>query len=108
MKRLPVLVILLLTCPAAIALEKGESKNAVSIENKKFTPATINIGVGESVKWTNSDDHDHTVVADDGSFKSGNIGSGQTFEHRFKKAGTFSYSCTYHPRMKGKVVVGGD
>jgi hypothetical protein len=32
---------------------------------------------------------------------------GKSYSHKFTKAGTFSYICTPHPFMKGKVVVGG-
>ncbi len=80
-------------------------EHAVSIKGLKFKPDTITIKVGETVTWTNNDDHDHTVVADDESFKSGKLGHGDTFEHKFTKKGKFKYSCSYHPREKGTVVV---
>lgn len=80
----------------------------VSIDEMKFNPATVDVAVGESVRWTNDDQRDHTVSAADGSFKSGNLRSGDSFEHTFKKAGTFSYACSYHPRMKGTVNVSGE
>ena len=38
-------------------------------------------------------------------FNSGTISVGATFQHTFAKAGTYPYSCKYHPRMKGTVVV---
>ena len=47
----------------------------------QFTPASINVKVGDTVVWTNNDDRDHTVVADDGSFKSGNLGRGAIISH---------------------------
>ena len=39
------------------------------------------------------------------SFKSGNIKRGATFEFKFAKPGKYPYSCSYHPRMKGLVIV---
>ena len=108
MNRFLLIVIALLSCAAAAAPLASEGGSAsVSIANKKYDPATINIKVGDTVTWTNNDDHDHTVVADDGSFKSDKLGNGDIFQHQFKKAGTYSYSCAYHPRMKGKVIVAG-
>jgi plastocyanin len=90
------------------AKEKPDVKEAggeVSIKKMKFSPDEVTVKPGEKVVWTNNDNYDHTVVADDGSFKSGNIGHGDTFEHKFEKKGKFKYSCTYHPRMKGVVIV---
>jgi plastocyanin len=82
-----------------------ENGDKVSIKDMKFSPATITVKPGTTVTWTNKDDHDHTVVASDESFKSGNLSHGETFEHKFEKKGKFKYACSYHPRMKGTVVV---
>jgi plastocyanin len=81
------------------------SRQKVTIKNLAYAPASITIKAGTTVLWTNSDDRDHTVTAADGSFTSGNLSSGQTYEHTFSKAGTYPYGCKYHPRMKGTVVV---
>jgi amicyanin len=78
---------------------------SVSIKNMSFSPGSVSIKVGDTVTWTNRDDQDHTVAARDGSFSSGNMKSGESFSYKFTKAGTFSYGCSLHPRMKGSVVV---
>jgi plastocyanin len=88
--------------PFALA---AKSKPSVSIKDMQFTPADIAIKVGETVTWTNKDDRDHTVVADDGSFTSDNLKPGANYTHEFKIVGKFTYSCSYHPRMKGVVTV---
>ena len=85
-----------------------EPENKISIKKMKFSPATLTVKPGTTVIWTNNDDHDHTVAADDDSFTSGNLGNGDTFEHKFEKKGKFKYACSYHPRMKGVVVVSDD
>ena len=77
----------------------------VAIKGMKYTPASVTIKAGDSVVWTNADQRDHTVVAGDGSFSSGNIGPGATFTFAFTKPGKFEYSCSLHPRMKGIVIV---
>jgi plastocyanin len=82
----------------------GKTEN-VTISGTSYSPITVNIHVGDTVVWTNADDRDYTVVASDGSFNSGNINSGKTYERKFTKAGSFGYYCKYHPRMKGTVVV---
>jgi plastocyanin len=97
--------IVLLLGFVACSLSAAPSRKPVTIKGMKFTPQTLQIQVGDTVRWTNSDDRDHTVTAADKSFKSGNLRSGDTFDHTFEGAGKFTYSCSYHPRMKGTVHV---
>jgi plastocyanin len=78
---------------------------AVTIQNMAFNPATLTIPKGTTVTWTNSDPVAHTVTATGGAFNSGHLNPGQTFTHTFDQAGTFDYQCTYHPYMKGAIVV---
>ena len=108
------IVLVLSLCGAALARD-GDSKdkdakgpkNLVTIKDRKYAPATLTIKAGDSVTWVNKDDHDHTVDAadDKDGFSSGNLSSGDTFKHTFPKAGKYKYSCSYHPRMKGTIVV---
>src|SRR5689334_2294848 len=98
------LLCLIVSAPAA---KPAGAAHQVSIKGMKFDPAQVEIAVGDTVVWTNADDRDHTVVAKDNSFKSGNLSKGDKFEHTFTKAGKYSYACSYHPRMKGVVIVGG-
>jgi plastocyanin len=79
--------------------------HTITIKNSKFSPATLAIQAGDTVIWKNDDDKDHTVIADDKSFKSDNISSGDDFKHTFGKAGTFKYACKYHPREKATITV---
>ena len=85
--------------------KKEEEKTTVHIKDLKYTPPTITIKAGQAITWLNDDDKDHTVVADDGSFESDNLGNGEKFKFTFKKKGKFSYHCKYHPREKGVVIV---
>ena len=110
MKRLAAILTLALIALAAAPLfvHAKPSKPAtvnVAIKGMKYTPASVTIKTGDSVVWTNADQRDHTVVAGDGSFSSGNIGPGATFSFAFTKPGKFEYSCSLHPRMKGVVIV---
>ena len=72
-----------------------------------YSPPTITVvlGVNSTVTWVNNDDAPHTVTANDGSFNSGNINAGQSWAHTFTTPGTYTYYCSYHPWMKGTVVV---
>jgi plastocyanin len=70
-----------------------------------FTPASITVSPGTTVKWNNNDNMTHTVTGDDNSFDSGNISAGSSFSRMFSVAGTYTYHCTIHPSMTGTVVV---
>ncbi len=80
---------------------------AMQMSSMYYSPPTITvvIGVNNTVTWVNNDDAPHTVTATDGTFNSGNLDSGQTWTYTFTTPGTYAYSCTYHPWMKGTVVV---
>lgn len=89
----------------ALSLPALAKDHKISIKDVSFAPKEIKVKKGDTVIWTNSDERDHTVTADDDSFKSGNLGNGDTFKQKFGKAGKFKYHCEYHPRMKAAVVV---
>ena len=75
-------------------------------ERYHFTPSTITVAAGDTVRWKNTTDAQHTVTSDSGSeLGSAKIGTGNTYSHTFAAAGTFAYHCTIHDYMKGKVVV---
>jgi len=81
---------------------------AVGIQNFSFQPQGVTINVGDTVTWTMKDmGTQHTVTANDGSFSSSNLSTGNTFAHTFGQAGTFSYHCNIHPSMTGTVTVVG-
>jgi plastocyanin len=77
----------------------------VRIDNFTFSPAVITVKPGTQITWTNVDDIPHTVVSDSKAFKSKVLATGEKFTFTAGKAGTYSYSCSIHPNMTGKVVV---
>ena len=85
---------------------RSAANGAVTIRDFSFAPATINVKPGDSVTWVNRGPTVHTATASDGSFDSGNLARGRSYSKTFRSAGTFSYLCTPHPFMTGKVVVG--
>lgn len=89
----------------AVTTAGSGTTNAVSIANFAFSPSSLTVKVGDTVTWTNNDSATHTVVAVDGSFKSGDLGQGASYQFSFKTAGTYAYKCGIHPSMTGTVVV---
>jgi plastocyanin len=74
----------------------------VALGSKTFDPRTITIRVGTTVTWRWPDGTVGHDVTGDG-FKSP-IRTQGTFEHRFDAPGTYTYVCTLHPGMVGRVV----
>jgi plastocyanin len=85
--------------------DKPAAEVAVKIDNFSFSPATITVPAGTTVRWTNRDDIPHTVVSDDKVFKSKPLDTDEQFTYTFTKPGTYGYFCSIHPKMTGKVVV---
>jgi amicyanin len=85
----------------------GGKVEAAGIRGMAFTPARIEIEAGTTVTWKNNDQLAHSVTAADRSFDSGLIQPGATWSYTFTKPGTYDFSCTPHPFMKGVVVVKG-
>jgi plastocyanin len=77
----------------------------IDIAGFAFDPAEIEIKVGTTITWTNSDSAPHTVTENDRTFDSGRLEQGATFSFTFDTAGTFNYFCEYHPGMTAVVIV---
>jgi len=88
----------------ATAQTKPETRD-VTIDNFTFGPADLTVKAGTTITWTNRDDIPHTVVNTDKVFKSKVLDTDEKFSFTFSTPGTFSYFCSIHPKMTGKVVV---
>lgn len=90
----------------------GATTAAVSMRNIAYNPNSITVHVGTKVVWTNNDSGiPHTVTsgtpgAPSGTFDSGTLNSGQSFQFAFSSPGTFAYFCRIHgAAMTGTVNV---
>jgi plastocyanin len=82
------------------------AEGVVVIRDFAFHPATLEVAVGEEVRWVNCDaDMPHTSTGDGQLWSSGLLGANAVFSRTFEAAGTFSYFCEPHPFMRGTVVV---
>ncbi len=82
----------------------GGLAGAVEISGYAFSPATLNVEVGDTVTWTNLDPVQHSVVSDS-ELASPLLSRGESYSHTFARAGTYEYHCGPHPDMTGKIVV---
>ena len=89
------------TAHAAVA----PAATTVRIDNFSFNAPLVTVKAGTTVTWVNGDDIPHTVVAANGAFKSKVLDTDERFSFTFAKPGQFSYFCSLHPHMTGKIVV---
>jgi len=95
-------------------LESSVEKDKVNIlglESPFYSPNVISIKAGEALTFDNIDANFHTVTSGtqeygpDGTFDSGLLKAGDTFELTLDKPGTYQYYCTIHPNMVGTISV---
>jgi plastocyanin len=77
----------------------------VDIQFQAFSPTPLDVLPGETVEWTNISERRHTVTADNGSFDSGDVSGGDTFNVGFTEPGAYPYHCRVHAGMAGEVDV---
>ncbi len=96
---------------SSISDDKGLSNYTwIPIEGMVFgsllsADSITTIVAGQTVMWTNNDTENHTATADDDSWGTGTLKTGQNFVRRFDTPGTYTYYCSYHPEMTGTIVV---
>ena len=106
MKKLLIVALALLATLVVVAAAAADTKS-VQITKNGFTPKTTSAQLGDTVAWHNADTADHQVVADDGSFASPVLKTGQSFSFTFTKNGTFNYHDALASSHKGAVTVTG-
>ena len=114
-KRLANLVVVsLFATTTVVALSPTVSRaanEAVAMKDNRFVPEEIRIDPGDTVVWTNQGSRAHTVTADDRSYNSGDVKTGQSYSKQYTEEGFYYYYCKYHGGrggvgMAGVVIVG--
>src|SRR5215212_12014552 len=84
-------------------MEEGKAVSIVgNSAGNSYIPNLIEIKVGDTVTWINSDSSPHTVTSlssnssNDSNFDSGVLRTGEAFRFTFDKEGQYSYFCTLH------------
>ena len=105
-----VVLLSLLTSFALFALPAGAVEQTVTARDFLFDPATKNVNVNDTIRFTNaSTTTTHNVTFETPSTTNlGNMApGGSVLSPAFPNAGTFTYFCNIHPsQMRGTVIVG--
>jgi plastocyanin len=91
----------------AASAPAGAATIDIRIDRTSFTPASVTITAGDTVRWTNRDRTTHQVVSDTGAFVSPILGPGQSYSFTFRNAGTYRYRDALRPTMRAVVRVEG-
>ncbi|MEW6062846.1 MAG: cupredoxin family copper-binding protein [Nanoarchaeota archaeon] len=107
-----ILALFLILFIAACAQQAEEQSSAVEaqdtalieISNFQFVPGTATIKRGGTVTWVQKDSVAHTIAIKDLQTSS-LLNEGEQWNFTFDKTGSYSYICSIHPSMKGKIIV---
>lgn len=104
---MPTIAGLLLALGAVLfpAAPAEAASHAVMIHNYAYSPGSLSIAQGDTVTWTNMDTAEHDVVVTSGpvSFRSPMLSKGESWSYTFTTAGSYGYTCSVHPDMRGAV-----
>jgi len=84
--------------------DQSPQRHVVAIRGFRFTPDTVRIAPGDTIRWENQDFAPHTATSAAG-FDSGSIEPGAGWQTAFDSARAFEYICDLHPSMRGVVIV---
>jgi plastocyanin len=88
-----------------LAAHAAGGGSEVTMPGRFYAPGELDVLVGQTVTWRNTDSKSHTVTEDGDAFDSGYIAPGASFSIPFATAGRFAYHCTIHRSMRGVVRV---
>ena len=82
---------------------------SIYMRNNTFVPQELTVLPGTGVTWINDDSAVHnvkTIGNATGMFISGDLVSGSQWSYTFgQRQGRYEFTCSYHPEMKGAVII---
>ncbi len=97
---------LLLIAMPTLILSAGMAQSAtieVTIEKMAFSPAEVEVKIGDTIEWVNKDAFVHTATVKGGWDVQLPVKKSSSIV--VDKAGTLDYYCRFHPNMKGRITV---
>jgi glucose dehydrogenase len=90
---------------ASLARDNGFTGFRYFTDEYAFAPYRARVKSGTPVTWRNNGRMVHTIVAQDGSWTTGPLQTGDVGGVTFDKPGTYTYVCKEHPWAYGQIVV---
>lgn len=78
-------------------------EHSVVISQFSYTPHVLEVSAGDAITWKNEDIVPHTATADDLSWDTGEIASGESKTLIVTEGFKSNYYCAYHPMMKASI-----
>ena len=100
-----VLLTAVLLVVSACESRTGGRVHRVEITGMAYALPELTVAPGDTVVWVNRDIVPHTVTADERQFDSGSISPSAEWSFVARERGRFPYTCTFHPVMKGVLLV---
>ena len=91
-------------CGPALAKSKPAASYPVTVAEMRFGPTPGRLHVGDTIEWVNDDIFVHSATAKDKSFDV-ELKPKAHLWTTFHRAGTYAFTCRYHPGMAGTLVV---
>lgn len=89
-----------------MAGESMSMPNTVVINDFKFKEQNMTIKKGTTITWKNTDSAKHDINFSDESLQDSELlAQDETYEYTFNTIGSFDYTCSPHPFMKGMITV---
>lgn len=80
-------------------------KLRVKIGDFEFSPAALEVSVGDTIIWVNHDITPHTATAIDGSWDTGELTNGDEVRITVTAKMGSDYFCAFHPMMKAHLAI---
>lgn len=87
------------------AMEPPVSGTVVRVRDFLYAPRLLYVRTNRTVTFINDDAEAHAVTGPAGSFDSGTIDPHAEWRHSFSRPGVYYYRCSFHPYMRGRIVV---
>ena len=86
----------------------GSETTTLTAAEFTFEPSSLTVASGGSIEFTNEDDAEHNITAEEaGIDEDVDAGGSVTVDLSDVEAGSYDFFCEYHPDMKGTLEVSG-
>jgi plastocyanin len=107
MRTLTAALVVLTAVVVCAAPANAATTKTVKVFGSAFSPKSVTITAGDTIRWVNRDNDNHQIYADNGSFVSAILRPNRSFSFTFRAAGTYTYKDELHPKIRGTIVVRG-